>query len=538
MTPAMSSATPALVINRRQVTRGLMLASLCPALMPGLARASGGSALSAEQARVELQLLRRAFSTLHPALHRRATPAQVDAAFAAAGQAVSGGSTQAGMFLLCSHIAAAVSCGHTWASHFNARKDLRQLLLEGSDKLPFTLRWVQGRALITGSAVPGLAAGSELLAIDGRPVADIAAALLPLLRADGEHAGAVGKRRAQLDSTAGPGGGSGGAMDWLFPLRFPPESGRWRLTLRETALHETALREPALQPGKAAGEVTRSLTVFAITLNERERSLPTAAPQWSFERQGDTALLRLPTFAFWNGGFKADAFLARTFAAIRGLPYLVIDLRDNEGGDDSIGRQVLTHLLRAPYVAPAVRLESAYEQVPDDLLKHLGTWNRGFFDRRGQASALPGGRWLLPAPAPVRVDPVATPYPGRSVVLVGPQNSSAGFLFARDLQRSGAAVLIGQPTGGHLRGLNSGQIAWLTLPASGVAVDIPLRAAFTVDEDGEPAPNHGVLPELPVAPRFEDAAAGIDTTLAAAVALIAGWRPGRPDSRPRVAPTS
>ena len=225
---------------------------------------------------------------------------------------------------------------------------------------------------------------------------------------------------------------------------------------------------------------------------------------------------------------------------MRGLPYLVIDLRDNEGGDDAIGRQVLAHLLRAPYVAPAVRLESVYEQVPDDLLAHLGTWNRGFFDRRGQASALPGGRWLLPAPAPVRVEPVATPYPGRSVVLVGPQNSSAGFLFARDLQRSGAAVLMGEPTGGHLSGLNSGQIAWLTLPASGVAVDIPLFASFTVDEDAEsgaPAPDHGVLPELPVAPRFDDAAAGIDTTLAAAGALVAGWRPGRPDSGPRGAPT-
>ena len=523
----MNTAQPAPAINRRQVMRRLMLAppwaGLIPSLMPGLARAAGGNTLSAAQARADLQLLRRAFDTLHPGLHRRATPAQVDAAFAAAGQAVSGGSTQAGMFLLCSHIAATLNCGHTWASHFNARKDLRLLLLEGRDKLPFTLRWVQGRALITGSAAPGLAAGTELLAIDGRPVAEITAALLPLLRADGQHAGAVGKRRAQLDGAAGQ--AAGGAMDWLFPLRFAPAGGRWRLTLRELPL----------RPGDAASGTVRELTVPAVSLPERQSRLPLPAPQWSFERDGDTALLRLPTFAFWNSDFKADAFLARTFAAMRGLPYLVIDLRDNEGGDDAIARQVLAHLLRAPYVAPAVRLESAYEQVPDDLLPHLGTWNRGFFDRRGQASALPGGRWLLPAPAPVRVEPVAAPYPGRSVVLVGPQNSSAGFLLARDLQRSGAAVLMGEPTGGNQRGLNSGQIAWLTLPASGVAVDIPLRAAFTLDEDGEPPPDHGVLPELPVAPRFEDAAAGQDTTLAAAGALIAGWRPG---PRPRAAPTS
>jgi branched-chain amino acid transport system permease protein len=39
-----------------------------------------------------------------------------------------------------------------------------------------------------------------LLAIDGRPVGEIAAALLPLLRADGTHPGAMGKRWAQLDT--------------------------------------------------------------------------------------------------------------------------------------------------------------------------------------------------------------------------------------------------------------------------------------------------------------------------------------------------
>ena len=525
----MRPTLPARLTARRRLMQGLALSplwpALGPALWPALARAGEGSALSAEQARADLQLLRRAFNTLHPGLHRRATPAQLDAALAAAERAVAGGSTQAGMFLLCSQIAAAVNCGHTWASHFNARTDLRQLLVAGNDKLPFTLRWVQGRALITGSAAPELAAGSELLSINGRPVAAIAAALLPLLRADGQHAGAVGKRLAQLDTAPGP---AGGAMDWLFPLRFPPEGGRWRLTVRDPQRDRPR-------------EASRALTVPAIGMTERERSLPAPAPAWSFEREGDTAVLRLPTFAFWNSDFKADAFLARTFTAIRGLPYLVIDLRDNEGGDDAIARQVLAHLLRAPYEAPAVRLESAYEQVPDDLLPHLGTWNRGFFDRRGQATALPGapgaagGRWLLPAPTAGRVEPVAAPYLGRTVALIGPQNSSAGFLFARDLQRSGAAVLMGEPTGGNQRGLNSGQIAWLTLPASGVAVDIPLRATFTLDEDGQAPPDQGVLPELPAAPRFEDAAAGADTTMDAARALIAGWRPG---PRPRVAPTS
>ncbi|KPF49782.1 hypothetical protein IP87_04530 [beta proteobacterium AAP121] len=503
-------------LNRRRALQQLLTA---PALATGLglplARASGPLRLGAAEARSDLQVLRRGLEGLHAGLHRRATPAQIDAAFAAAEAAVAGGCSRAALFLQCSRIAAAVNCGHTWASRYNARVDLKAELFTGADKLPCTLRWVQGRALVTGSAAPGMAAGSELLAIDGRPAGEIAAALLPLLRADGTHAGAVGKRWAQLDS-----GPNGSAMDWLFPLAFPPQQGRWRLTLR-------------------SGTGTQTLALPALTLAERQRTLPETPPPWGLQREGDTAVLRITTFAFWNSSFKADAFLARTFQAIRGLPYLVLDLRACEGGDDNIARLLLSHLLRQPYEAPAEQRESAYEKAPPELLPLLGTWERSFFDRSGQATRTAAGRWLLAPRPPLRVEPVAAPYPGRTVALVGPQNSSAAFLLARNLQRSGAAVLMGEPTAGHLRGLNSGQIAWLTLPASGVAVDIPLRASHVQPDDGEPLPDRGVLPELAVAPRWDDAVAGTDTVMEAARALVRGWRPGTaPAVVPGLAPTS
>jgi C-terminal processing protease CtpA/Prc len=275
--------------------------------------------------------------------------------------------------------------------------------------------------------------------------------------------------------------------------------------------------------------------VPALSLAERQRTLPETPPAWGLQREGDTAVLRITTFAFWNTSFKADAFLARTFQAIRHLPHLVLDLRECEGGDDDIARQLLARLLRQPYEAPAESRESAYEVAPAELLPLLGTWDRSFFDRRGQATRTPDGRWQLAPRPPQRVEPVAAPYPGRTVALVGPQNSSAAFLLARDLQRSGAAVLMGEPTAGHLRGLNGGQIAWLTLPASGVAVDIPLRASHVQPDEGDTLPDRGVLPELPVAPRWEEAVAGTDTVMEAARVLIRGWRPGL---APRVAPTS
>jgi hypothetical protein len=453
--------------------------------------------ITAESAQRDLRILKRAFTDLHPGLYRYTTAAALDAEFAAAEAAVAQGAGRGQMFLLASRIAASVHCGHTWTNRFNQRQDVQDTVFNSRDKLPLTLRWVQGRALVTGSMAPGVAAGAELLAIDGRPVAQISAAVLPYLRADGLHEGSLAKRWSQLDS-----GANGGAMDRIFPLLFAPQAGQYLLSLRD-------------------GAAPRSLPVPAVTLAEREGALPPPSGDWQLRIEGDTAVLTLPTFAFWRSSFDPMAFLDRSFEQLRGVPYLVIDQRRNEGGDDAIGHRLMAHLLRQPFTLPSFRVESAYERAPYNLVRFLDTWDYGFFDRTGEVTRQAGSRnWRLPDQAGKRIEPVATPYAGRVVLLVGPQNSSAGFLLARDLKASGAATLLGQPTGGNLRGLNGGQLAWVTLPASGVGVDIPLVGAF---ETSNP-PDAGVLPDVRVAPNWADAVAGTDTEMAAAQALLAAWR--------------
>jgi hypothetical protein len=487
-------------LSRRQLV--LALPGAATLGLPAARAQAPAVELTAEQALRDVRLLKRAFVELHPGLYRYATPAQIDAEFAAAEAAVAtGGSTRAEMFLLASRLAAAVRCGHTWASRYNQSKVVEETVFGRVDKLPLLLRWVEGRALVTASMADRVKAGDELLAIDGRPVADIAQALLPALRADGTHAGALAKRWSQLDS-----GPNGGAMDRLFPLRYAPQAGRYRLRVQGPA-----------------GAPPRDETVAAVALAERDKALPGESAQWTFRIEGDLATLTLPTFAFWRSDFKPEAFLARTFAAIQRTPYLIIDQRRNEGGDDAIGRLLLAQLLRAPAEFPPYRVESAYERVPYVLARYLDTWDFGFFDRTGQVTRGPGRNWLLPDRPGARIEPVAAPYRGQVLVLVGPQNSSAGFLLARALKITGAATLLGQTTAGNLRGLNGGQLAWITLPNSGVGVDIPLLASF---QPGDP-PDAGVEPHIAVAPRWEDAAAGIDTEMRAAREQVAKWREGK-----------
>lgn len=466
----------------------LQTLALTLALALPTAPARAAPELSADQAQRDLRILKRTLVELHPGLYRYATLAQIDAAFEAAQAEVAAGASRAQVYLLATRLAAAVRCGHTWTNPSNQSPAVQDMLARQT--LPLVLRWVEGRIRVLASATPEVPAGSEILAIDGRTPAEIAALLLPYLRADGSS---DGKRLAQLDDDD-----NGGAMQRLFPLLMPPPAEGWRLRL-------------------AGG---REVRVAAVTATAREQALQATswrAPDraWRLRMDGDAAVLTLPTFAFWGGGFDARAFLDRTFAELRerGVRRLVIDLRANEGGDDAIGRALLAHLIKTPHTQPGGRRESAYERVPYVLARYLDTWDFSFFDRTGQVQRTEGRNWRLPDSATQVVEPVAQPFTGRVVALVGPQNSSAGFLIARDLKASGAAVLVGEPTGGNLRGLNGGQLTWVTLPASGVAVDVPLLAHFS---PGAP-PDAGVQPDVLARQTWRDLAAGVDTALVEAL---------------------
>jgi Peptidase family S41 len=477
-----------------------LVLTVCLALAPlASARATDlPQPLTAKEAQRELRILKRGLSDLHAGLYRYQTPEQFEAEFARAESRVADGSDAMEMYLIASRIAAAVRCGHTWTNPLNQGPAV-QRALSAQPALPLRVRVLENRLLVTASADPQIPVNAELLTIDGRTPASLIAEFLPYLRADGSN---DGKRLSQLDSN-----GNGGAMDRLLPLLHPPGARGYVLKFRPH------------------GGRTREATVAAMTMGERERMLtaagqPMPGTDWQFEIDGDTAILSLPTFSFWSGDFDWNSFLARSFATLeqKKIPNLILDLRQNEGGDDAIGRALMAHILSTPLTIPASRAETAYERVPYDLARFLDTWNFSFFDRTGQVVRGEGRNWLLREQAADRViAPVASPYRGKIVLLTGPQMSSAGYLIARDLKASGAATLIGRETGGSLRGLNGGQLAWMVLPVSGVSIDIPLISGFAKTAQ----PDRGVLPDIMVRTRLEDAAAGVDPDKVAAKRWLA-----------------
>jgi hypothetical protein len=466
--------------------------------------------VAAADLQADAKLLRRAYEKLHPGLYRYRTKSQIDDAFAELEGEFARDRTLADAYLAIARLTTFVQCGHTYPNFFNQSQDVEQALLT-RPRVPFEFRWLDRRMVVTRSYadVPGLQRGTEVLAIDGRPVARILDALMPYSRADG---GNDAKRVSNLEVQ---GYGRYEAFDVFFPLVLPRDDS-----------------QPfALEVRSAPGARTQSLLVPAMAADRREftEGAPRdAASPWTYrEIAVGVGLLDMPTWALYNSKFDWERYLDRLFAELtaQGAGDLIIDLRANEGGD-SVGDRILAHLVDQNLPAEPVVRKTRYRKVPDDLRPLLETWDPAFYDWGDAAVDLGDGFYRLTKydndTGGAVVEALKPRYAGRVWVLIGAVNSSATFEFAAAVQRHRLGTLVGQPTGGNQRGITGGAFFFLRLPRTGIEVDLPLIGQFPVSD--RPLPDAGLEPDVYVQPRVEDIATGRDAELEEVLRRIAAAR--------------
>ena len=460
----------------------------------------------------DLALLQRAMEALHPGLMLHNTEADLGRVLdrlgadvrrlaAAYGEAI----PMPAAYLPIARAVAALRDGHTQVSLYNQSDELAAALYARPDRVPFAFRLVGGRMVVTGDATPdrALPRGTEVLTLDGRPVADVLDALVPYASADG---GNDAKRLDQLEVSAAPAPAE--RFDVVYSLLFEPQ-GPLALTVRDADGAERAV---------SAERVTAAAR--RDTLLARDPSLPrTPDDLLSYRLDTDgTAVLAVGSFATFNMDRDYDAWLTEAFQDMnaRGAERLVVDLRDVAGGMDAAALLLFRHLLNAPAQITLWRGSTVYDVVPESLRPHLRSWTADFYDLTGQVTAAGDGTFRLPARPALTVTPAPDAFAGPTAVLVDATASSATFYLAQQVQEAGAATLVGQETGGSLRGLNAGQMAFLRLPHTGITVDIPLFAS----RPPTPGPDRGVTPDVVVAPNADAVIAGRDLEMEAARAHL------------------
>ena len=487
-----------------RVTRRNLLLGAAAAAAAGAPRAradAGSAALGAD-----MDLLQDVYQTLHPGLYRYQTPAGFNRRCADLKAALQAPLSLEAQYLELSRLLATVRCGHTYANFFNQSRAVAERIVAPANKLPFLFVWLDRRMVVSANPLGAgdLAPGDEILSINGVAAADILARLIPCVRADGAN---DDKRRALLEVT---GTDRIETFDVFYPLVFPGVGGTFRLTVRRIANGATgrcdvsAIDQPARERMARPG---------------RDLSGPEAwRLEWPAPR---TAVLTLPSWATYNVKWDWRGRLDEIFEALqrRGATGLVIDLRDNEGGEDC-GDEILARLIDAPLprLAGAERLVR-YRSIPPRLTPCLDTWDRSF-DHLGEgADDLGDGFFRLRSEgdAWARIVPKGPRFRGRVIVLAGPQNSSATFQFIDLARRAGLARIYGRAIGGNQRGINGGSFYFVRLPHSGLEADLPLVGVFPPGD----RPDSGLAPDVWVAPQPQDLVRGWDRALQRALADLA-----------------
>ena len=460
--------------------------------------------LAAADLQADVDVLEQAYTQLHPGLYRYNTPAQMAGHFRDLRRALDHDQPLADAYLAFSLFAATLECGHSYANFYNQPKAIQRALFEQPNRVPFQFRWLDGRMIVTRnfSSDTALVPGTEVTAIDGIPAGTILAKLKTIARADGSN---DAKRVAYLEVQ---GNDTYEAFDIFLPLFFPQVGATLRLDLRTL-------------DGR-----TRTATVPALTYAQRLAGRRVAdeksdAPAWTVSYRDDgTAVLDMPTWALYDSQWDWKTWLDALFVqlAARKAPALVIDVRRNEGGQ-SVGNDIIAHLVDAPLALPQYRRLVRYRKVPDALAPYLDTWDPSFKDWGDQAEPRDDGFYVLhrydDGPGGDIIAPKAPRYTGKVFVLVGANNSSATFEFAWQVQQNHLATLVGQPTGGNQRGINGGAFFFLRLPKSHIELDLPLIGQFS----DVAQPDAGIEPDVAVVPTRDDIAQGRDPEMAAALAV-------------------
>lgn len=464
----------------------------------------------------DLSVLWESLTALHPGLALHNSPKELDRVREALRRQATGlkqrysdAIPMSAVYQAVAEAVAAIKDGHTQVSMYNQGAYLTATLYARADRAPFSFRLIRTRMVVTGDATPDqvLPPGTEILSMDGRPIPEVIDALLPFASADGSN---DPKRLDELgvNGVLGP----AERFDVIYSLLFEP-TGPLELTVR--------------RPGEAETDLTVERTTRDARreiLWNRDANLPRSNDDLLSSRMlnDSTAYLHIGSFATFSMSINYEAWLLKAFKKFNasGAANLVVDLRDVAGGMDDAASLLLRHLLQKPITVSPWQNHTAYQRVPDALRPYLKSWNAGLFDLTDQVTASADGQFMMSPNPDVTLRPSTDAFKGSVGVLIDATASSATFYLAKAIKENGVAPLVGQETGGSLKGLNAGLMTFVTLPYSGIVIDVPLMGARPT----EPGPDRGIRPDILVIQDFDAIVVGRDLELEAALALFTAER--------------
>lgn len=445
----------------------------------------------AKQLQEDFLILRNVLEEAHPSLYRYTDKNVFDANFDNAFKRLNGEMTEREFFPIVASIVSAIKDGHTFSMPSSEYMNYLKMF-------PLNLRFIEGKAYIISSPNNSITPGSELLSINGKKMSGITRTILAHLPADGDI-----------------------------------ETGKyWTLNRRFGLCYNFFIEQPDsfnVEYYDAAKRQKKKVSMPPLIENEAKvfaRVDDGKKPlRLEFLPESNTALLTINTFAgseITKTGQDYREFMEAAFQEMKqkDIQNLIIDLRNNGGGDDEGGSLLFSYLTDKEFRYHDY-LETSTNKITLAQYTDADAELNKFFAER----LMPGvaGKYRVKDRVEANLQQVQQPqknhFDGKVWYLVNGRCFSGTAEFASIAHYHRRGSFVGEEVGGGYYGNTSGKGVWLTLPNTKVRV-IVWFVKYVMAVSGYAHPRRGVMPDYPVQPTIQDVLNGVDTEMIYTLKLI------------------
>jgi C-terminal processing protease CtpA/Prc len=449
-----------------------------------------GQTLTPEQLQADFDLFRKALYEVHPQVYLYTPKESFDSLFTATQAKLNQPMSQHDFYTTMTPLIAALHDGHIkWIV---SGKDQHYPFF--TDQLfPLQLYFVGKKAWVSGNYGTGeVPDGAEVLSINGRSTASIIETLLPSITfADGFTMQAKYEELNHFFS-----GYYATYVEASPTYEIVYQNGNSQKTINIPAVTEAVIKSYTKKNKPAA------LKPFRLTYPTSETAVLTIERFWSEKHEQDYTDFLKEAF----GQFKEKQ-----------IQHLVLDVRNNEGGEEKYGIQLYAYLARQPF--------RYYDHIKVAQKKKISfqAWTPGIYTKLIRKFMLKkqADGYVFNYPKVLKtIKPERNAYQGELYVLVNGNSFSVTTEFSARVHADKRAVFIGQETGGGYRTNSSGMFTIVPLPNSKIDLGIPMFGFQMANVPAEIKHGQGIIPDYEVTPAIEDILSKRDKVMEYTLQLI------------------
>jgi len=447
----------------------------------------------------DFHILRSALEEAHPGIYRYTTEEEFDNFFDVIESRIIGEMTEIEFFRFLSPIISKINCVHT---HIHYSTEYADVIRDYCKYFPLDLKFIDDKVYIIGNYNDkiNIMPGSELLAINDKVIKELVNMLFGMISSDG-HIDSYKYRLLEREFA-----------EMYFKYIEQPDSFQIRYTPHsETTVDKITLPATTL----------KSIWAARPSYEQRYRE----CLKFQIFEQSNLAVLTVKTFVpriikYFN--FNYDQFIDSTFTEIkdRRLENLILDVRWNDGGQESLIYYLLSKFLPEPFQYYS-RIETATTEY--SFLKYTDKgFGFKFFNALNYRKDEFTGRYLLKGDWNQYIKPTEPHFDGHVYIIINGYAFSGAAEFASLAHyndKNNKIKFIGEETGGAYYGNNSGDWIKLMLPNTKIRIDIPIRF-YLLAVSHYAHKDRGLIPDYIIVPKIEQIINGIDSELDFTIKLI------------------